>query len=256
MALNRLHRVSLAAILSTSLYVAAALHAQTYTDPCQTAPQTCPTLISTAATAQTRIPNTAVDITLGLTISKVGLPATQRALADKTNALLKFLRDQQAQRLITTNVSFTPETRYQKNAIDRTVGYTGTMQISLRTTPEKAPELLAGALANGANTIDSTTFTPTEQEIDDARRDLAAQATKTAMTQVESIAKAVSLHLLAIRDISVGSPAPVASEYEIGMRDMVTRAAAKAVPAPPPIQTASGDQQLSISVSLTAALGR
>ncbi len=122
------------------------------------------------------------------------------------------MRAQGAQRLITTNVSFTPETKTQKNAADKTVGYTGSTRVSLRTTPEKAPDVLAGALANGANTIDSTVFTPTEQEIDDARRDLAAQATKTAVTQVESIAKAMGLKLVAVRDVSVGSPSPAASE--------------------------------------------
>ena len=222
-------------------------------DPCATAPQNCPTYISATGTAQTRIPNTAVDITLGLTVMKVGLPSTQRALAAQSGTLLNFLKAQGAQRLITTNVSFTPETRYQKNSVDKTVGYTGTTGVSFRTTPEKAPDLLAGALANGANTIDSTVFTPTEQEIEDARRDLAAQATKTAVAQVETVAKSVGLHVLAVREISVGSPLPVQSETQ-APRQFVMRAMA-AEPAPP-IATAQGDQQLSISVSVVAAVGR
>ena len=232
------------------------LHAQApVVDPCVVTPQNCPTYISTAATAQTRIPNTAVDVSLGLTVTKVGLPATQRALAAQTSTLLAYLRAQGAQRLITTNVSFTPETRYQKNSVDKTVGYTGTTTAAVRTTPEKAPDILAGALANGANTIDSTVFTPTEQEIEDARRDLAAQATKTAVAQVDTIAKAVGLHVLVVRDISVGAPSPAASENDgVVMRPM--RAMAVAGAAPPPIATAQGDQQLSISVSVTAAVGR
>ena len=244
-------------LLSASCSVASgALYAQTASaDPCVTTPQSCPTYVSTAATAQTRIPNTAVDVSLGLTVSKVGLPAAQRALAAQSATLLSFLKAQGAQRLITTNVSFTPETRYQKNSVDRTVGYTGTTTVSFRTTPEKAPDLLAGALANGANTIDSTVFTPTEQEIEDARRDLAAQATKAAVAQVETIAKAVGLRMLALRDVEVGSPAPARSETVDGMpmREMRAMAAAQA---PPPIATAQGDQQLSISVSVTAAVGR
>ena len=233
-----------------------ALHAQSATaDPCLTTPQNCPTYISTAASAQTRIPNTAVDISLGLTVTKVGLPAAQRALAQQSATRLAYLRAQGAQRLITNNVSFTPETRYQKNTVDKTVGYTGTTTVAFRTTPEKAPDLLAGALANGANTIDTTVFTPTEQEIEDARRDLAAQATKTAVAQIETIAKAVGRRMLALRDVSVGSPSPAASENNDG----IVMRAMKAMPAaaaPPPIATAQGDQQLSISVSVTAAVGR
>ena len=224
-------------------------------DPCGTAPQNCPTYISTTSTAQTRIPNTAVDVSLGLTVTKAGLPATQRALAAQSTALLTFLRAQGVQRLITTNVSFTPETRYQKNAADKTVGYTGATTVSFRTTPDKAPDLLAGALLNGANTIDGTVFTPTEQEIEDARRDLAAQATKTAVAQVETIAKAVGLRMLALRDVEVGAPTPAASENNDQMFARAMKAA-PAAPPPPPIATAQGDQQLSISVSVTAAVGR
>lgn len=230
--------------------------AQRVSDPCTTAPQNCPTYVSTAATAQTRIPNTAVDISLGLTVTKAGLPATQRALAAQSATLLAFLRAQAAQRLITTNVSFTPETRYQKNSADKTVGYTGTTSVSFRTTPDKAPDILAGALTNGANTIDSTVFTPTEQEIEDARRDLAAQATKTAVAQVDTIAKAIGLHLLAVRDISVGTPSPAASENSDQMYMRAMKVMPVAAAAPPPIATAQGDQQLSISVSVTAAVGR
>ncbi len=245
----------LAVLGSCVLLNAARLGAQT-AYPCETAPQTCPTIVSTSATAQTRIENTAVDITLGLTVTKVGLPSAQRALALQTSSLLAFLRAQGAQRLITTNVSFTPETKTQKNAADKTVGYTGSTRVSLRTTPEKAPDVLAGALANGANTIDSTVFTPTEQEIDDARRDLAAQATKTAVTQVESIAKAMGLKLVAVRDVSVGSPSPAASETSDERMYAPMRAMKAAAPAPPPIETASGEQQLQISVYMIAAVGR
>ena len=224
-------------------------------DPCATAPASCPTLVSTAATAQTRIPNTAVDVSLGLTVTKEGLPAAQRALAAQSSTLLAYLRAQGAQRLITNNVSFTPETRFQKNAMDKTVGYTGSTTVSFRTTPDKAPDLLAGALANGANTIDSTVFTPTEQEIEDARRDLAAQATKTAIAQVETISKAVGLHVISLRDISVGTPSRAGSETPMATMAYSMRAMKAAAPAPP-IETAQGEQQLSISVSVTAAVGR
>ena len=199
------------------------------------------------------LPNTAVDISLGLTVSKADLPATQRALAQKTSSLLKFLRAEGAQRLITTNISFTPDTRSQKNGPDKTVGYTGTSSLTLRTTPEKAPDLLGGALANGANTIDSTTFTPTEEEIAASRRELAAEATRTAAAQADSIAKAVSLHVLSIRDVQVNA-AIVAYPEQRGVFAPM-RAMKVAAPAPP-IETAAGDQQVTVTVSLTAAAGR
>lgn len=222
-------------------------------DPCATTPQNCPTLVSTSATAQTRIPNTAVDVSLGLTVSKTDLAEAQRALSAQSSTLLAYLRAQGVQRLITTNVSFSPETRFQKNAADKTVGYNGNTNVTFRTTPEKAPQILSGALSNGANTINSTTFTPTEQQMDDARRDLAAEATKSAMSQVDSVAKAVGSHIVSIREIHVDS----ASGFE--PRPMPRMLAMKAMDAPapaPPIDTAQGDQQVSISVSVTAAVAK
>ena len=249
---RRVWLIALGGALSSAL----ALQAQgVAVDPCATAPQTCPTLVSTTATAQTRIPNTAVDVSLGLTVTKTGLPEAQQALSLQSNTLLAYLRAQGVQRLMTTNVSFSPETRFQKNAADKTVGYNGSTNVTFRTTPEKAPQILSGALSNGANTINSTNFTPTEQQMEDARRDLAAEATKTAMTQIESVAKAVSSRVVSVREIQIGSvsgyePRPMPMMRAMKMMD------AAAPAAPPPIETAQGDQQISINVTVTAAVAK
>jgi uncharacterized protein YggE len=222
-------------------------------DPCATAPATCATLIETRATAETRIANTAVDVSIGVSAIGRSQPEVQRALADKSNALLAYLRAQKVERLITTSVSFSTETRYEKTGPDKTVGYDGSEQVSFRTTPEKAPELLAGVLSNGANEIDSTTFTPTEQEIAEARRKLAEEATKTALAQAEAIAGAAGIKVVAVRNISVdnGAFAPVQMRAS-----MMGFAASAAAPAPPPLNTAAGDQELSVQVNITAAAMR
>jgi uncharacterized protein len=222
-------------------------------DPCNTAPASCATLIETRATAETRIPNTAVDVSVGVSATGRTLPEVQRTLANKSNALLAYLRAQKVDRLITTSVSFSPETHYDKSGPDKTVGYDGSEQVSFRMTPEKAPDLLTGVLTNGANTIDSTTFTPTEEEIANARRKLAEEATRTAIAQADSIAAAAGIKVAAIRNISVDN-----SAFEpIRVRAAgVMFADKQIVPAPPPMNTASGDQQLSVQVNLTAAAMR
>src|ERR1035437_7604491 len=73
-------------------------------DPCATAPQTCATLIETRATSEMRIPNTAVDVAVGVSASGKDLPEVQRALADQSNKLLAYLKGQTVERLITTRV--------------------------------------------------------------------------------------------------------------------------------------------------------
>src|ERR1039458_8284570 len=150
-------------------------------DPCATAPQTCATLIETQATSEMRIPNTVVDVVAGVSASGKDLPEVQRALADQSNRLLAYLKGQQVERLITTSVSFTPDTRSQRSAPDKTVGYDGSARVSFRAKPDKIADLLAGVLANGADAIQSTRFTPTEEEIAAARRKLSEDATKTAI---------------------------------------------------------------------------
>jgi uncharacterized protein YggE len=220
-------------------------------DPCATAPETCATLIATRATAETRIANTAVDVSVSVSTSGVALPDVQRTLATQSNGLLAYLRGQKVERLITTSVSFSPDTRTQKNAPDKTVGYNGSEQVSFRTTPEKAPDILAGVLANGANEIGSTTFTPTEQEIADARSRLAEAATKMAVAQAEAIAHAAGEHVVAVRNVNVDNGAFM-PQPRFAMAQMEFKAAAAAVP----MQAAAGDQELSVQVSVTAAAKR
>jgi uncharacterized protein YggE len=225
--------------------------AQGQPDPCATAPATCATLITTRATSETRIPNTAVDVSVAVNAAGANLADVQRALATQSNGLLAYLKGQKVERLITANINFSPDTRSQKNGPDKTVGYNGSEEVSFRTTPEKAPEILAGVLANGANEITGTTFTPTEEEIADARRKLSEEATKEAVAQADAIARAAGIHVVAVRDINVDNSIvqPMRSSVSFEMK-------ALAAPPPIPMQAASGDQQLSVSVNITAAAMR
>jgi uncharacterized protein YggE len=221
-------------------------------DPCATLPESCATLIATHATAETRIANTAVDVTVGVSTSGAALADVQRVLATQSNMLLAYLRGQKVERLITTSVNFSPDTRTQKNGPDKTVGYDGTEQVSFRTTPEKAADILAGVLTNGANEIQSTTFTPTEEEVAAARSKLAEEATKTAVGQAEAIARAAGERVVAVRSIDVENATFAPRPRMMAFAAMDKMAAA----APPPMPVAAGEQELSVSVSVTAAAKR
>jgi hypothetical protein len=232
--------------IALMLALPTAAFAQQTVDPCAQAPATCATLIETSATSQTRVPNTAVDISVSVTASGKNMAEVQNTFATKSNSLLAYLKAQKVERLITSRVSFSPETRYDKNGPDKTVGYTGTSSISFRTTPEKAADLLAGVLTNGANEIESTMFTPTEKEVADARRQLSEQATRTAVEQADAIAHAANMHVVSVRHITVndeGIPRPIPMSFG---------AMAKAA-APVPMQTSAGGQDLSVRVNITAA---
>jgi uncharacterized protein YggE len=215
-------------------------------DPCATNPASCATLIETHASSETRVANTAVDISVSVTAIGKDMAEVQRALTANSNTLLAYLKAQKAERLMTSRVSFAPQTRYDKNGPDKTVGFTGTSSVSFRTTPEKAGDVLAGVLTNGANAIESTVFMPTEGEVAEARRRMSEEATKTAVEQADAIAKAAGMHVVSIRNINVNDgmvarPMPMA------------RMAMKAEAGAAPIETAAGEQTISEMVNITAA---
>ena len=243
------HRLVLASILLLPTLAAAQA-----ADPCAQTPQTCATLINTHATARTRIPNTAVDVALSIVFNDKDLPTVQRTVGAKSEALLKYLRSQNVQRLITTNVSFKPEIKYEKSAPNKTVGYNGILRISFRTTPDKAPDVLTGVLSNGATSIDNTTFIPTEEEIAATRRQLSADATKTAMALADSIATAAGMHVISIRQINVDTDSDESRDNSARSNNYSVIMGAGGGPQPTPdTETASGDRSLAITVDLVAA---
>jgi len=221
--------------------------AQVAVDPCATGPASCATLIETHATSEMRLPNTAVDISVGVLANGKDMAEVQRNLTQQSNGLLAYLKSAQVDRLITSRVWFSPETRSDKSG-DKTVGYTGNSSVSFRTTPEKAADILAGVLTHGANQIESTNFTPTEKEIADARQHLSEEATRNAVTQADAIAKAAGMHVVSIRRITVNNDQGV---RPMPLNGRVLAMAKTAVDAP--IDVEAGDQQLNLRVDITAA---
>jgi uncharacterized protein YggE len=206
--------------------------------------------ISLDATAHKRLPNTVADITLAIQLDGRTVDAVSNLLAQRSQTLLDFLRQQGVERLRTEDVSFAPQTQPVRGAPDRVVGFTGQAFVSFRTTPDKLGALLSGSLEHGANTVNQTEFVPLESEIDAARRDLAIEATKTALNRAEAIAQSVGEHVIRIENINVGSeeglrPAPFGASKAMNLSS-----------APTPIATAAGEQDIAVRVSVQVAIAR
>jgi uncharacterized protein YggE len=220
--------------------------------PAESAPVAGPSpegKINLEATARKRLPNTAADVVLGIQVDGRSGDAVSSSLAQKSQTLLAYLRQQGVERLRTENVNFQPQVQSVQNQPDRIVGYTGTANVSFRTTADKLGTVLGGSLENGANTVDQTQFTPSESEIDAARRDLAIEATKTALGRADAIAEAAGVRVVRIETINVAGeenvvPMPFAAKVEGGMR--VGRA----------IQTASGEQEIVVRVSVQVGFSK
>lgn len=237
-------------VSSLLLVVASAPLAQAQgPDPCTTSPQSCATTISTRATASKRIPNSAVDVAVGVAASDKDLATVQRQLAQHAASLLAYLRGQKVERLMTSGVNVSPQVQYEKNGQNRIVGYNGSTSVSFRTTPQKAPETLTGVLTNGANTINSTSFTATEEEIRAAQRELSAEAVRSAIAQASAMAKAAEMHVVAVKSINVENQGSYNPRPVVFAKMAVEVAGA----APAPIDTAAGDQDVTVGVDVVVA---
>jgi uncharacterized protein YggE len=207
-------------------------------------------IVATTATAHRRVPNTVVDVSVGIQTQGQDAAAVSRDLAQRSQALLGWLRAQGAERLATEQVSFQPQTHEEKNGQQKIVGYTGSTTVSFRTTPAKVGEILSGVLEHGANTIQQTSYAPKEEEEDKVRKELAQEATKSAMEQAEAVAAAASTRVIGVREVNVqpnGFVRPM---------PMMRAQAMSAGAASPAVGTEAGDQDISVNVSVRLTVSR
>jgi uncharacterized protein YggE len=198
--------------------------------------------ISLEATARKRVPNKVADVVLAVQVDGRTGDAVSSALSQRSQMLLDYLRQQAVDRLTTEEVGFEPQVEPVRGGPDRIVGYTGHASVSFRTTPDKLGTVLSGSLEHGANTITQTQFRPLESDIDAARRDLAIEATKTALARADAIAQAAGVRVVRIEDITVRSEESAVPLQFKSARAMEAPAPARA------IETATGEQEVSVRV--------
>ena len=251
MASSRVWRTVFLSILGLELAVAAARADSVSASPSPTESASTASLtpegkINLEATARKRLPNTVANVVLGIQVEGRTGDAVSGALAQKSRTLLDFLRQQGVERLRTEDVNYQPQVESGRNGgPDRIVGYSGSASISFRTTPDKLGGVLSGSLDHGANTISQTQFSPQENEIDTARQDLAIEATKTALARADALAQATGLHVVRIEQINVGSE-----------ENIVPLGAPKVMAAARAIETASGEQEVAVRVSVQVGVAK
>jgi uncharacterized protein len=199
--------------------------------------------VSLEAVARKRLPNTLADVVLGIQVEGRTADAVSNGLAQRSQTLLEYLRQQGVERLRTENVNFQPQVESVRNGPDRIVGYTGSANVSFRTTPDKLGTVLGGSLEHGANTISQTSFSPLESEIDNARRELAIEATKAALARADAVAEAAGVRVVRVEAINVAAEETVVPMgFAKAEAPMPARVAT--------IETATGEQEVAVRVSV------
>jgi uncharacterized protein YggE len=211
----------------------------------------CPplSLIHTHAVAHTRLPNTVADGVVGITADGATVAVVSKALSERSQKLMGFLRGQHAERLSTDQISVNPKMHTPKGGPDVIVGYTGSINVRFRTTVEKSADLISGALANGANTLEQVSFSPREEEIETARKTLAVEATKTAMDQAKAVAEAAGERVVSVHDLVVDPDGSTLRPMPMMQRSMAFAMDAKVAA---PVAVEAGDQEVNITVNVDA----
>lgn len=162
-------------------------------------------LLTTHAQARRRIENSVSDVTAGIVVQAADRAAVSAILSQRSAALLAYLRELSVERLRTDQLAVEPQFRPEPSpSAGRVRGYIGRTTVSFRTVPARLGELLDGALAHGASSVDQSGSSPREAEIEAVRNELAAEASRTAMTQATAVAAAINYRVVGVERLDVG----------------------------------------------------
>jgi uncharacterized protein YggE len=207
-----------------------------------------PGLVAASAEARRRLPATVSDALATIEVHGRDLRGTTTLLAQRSQTLLDYLGGEKVERLRTEDTSLEPELQDARGQPDRIKGYTGRGTVSFRTLPDRLPALLAGSLEHGATGVVQSGSVPREAEVETARQELAAEATRTALARAGAMAAAADTRLGAIQRIDAdlsGGP---------GFAAMAAMRKSSAPMPAPPVASAAGEMEVVVRVSVTVRL--
>jgi len=151
-------------------------------------------------------------VRLGVEVQGKEAGKVQQETANRSDAVVKFLRSRQVEKLETTGISLQPNYDYSNNQ-RRLIGYIGANLISFQIDIAQAGILIDEAVKVGATRIDGVSFTAGESAIASAQRTALIKATEQAREQATIVLQALGLVPKETVSIQVGNtsnPVPIA----------------------------------------------
>ena len=151
-------------------------------------------------------------VRLGVEVQGKEAGKVQREVASRSDAVVKFLRSRQVEKLETTGISLQPNYDFSNNQ-RRLIGYIGANLISFQIDIAQAGILIDEAVKVGATRIDGVSFTAGESAIAAAQRTALIKATEQAREQATIVLQALGLVPKETVSIQVGNtsnPVPIA----------------------------------------------
>ena len=151
-------------------------------------------------------------VRLGVEVQGKEAGKVQQETANRSDAVVKFLRSRQVEKLETTGISLQPNYDYSNNQ-RRLIGYIGANLISFQIDIAQAGILIDEAVKVGATRIDGVSFTAGESAIASAQRTALIKATEQAREQATIVLQALGLvakETVSIQVGNTGNPVPIA----------------------------------------------
>lgn len=151
-------------------------------------------------------------VRLGVEVQGKEAGKVQQEVANRSDAVVKFLRSRQVEKLETTGISLQPNYDYSNNQ-RRLIGYIGANLISFQIDIGQAGSLIDEAVKVGATRIDGVSFTASQSAIASAQRTALIKATEQAREQATIVLQALGLVPKETVSIQVGNtsnPVPIA----------------------------------------------
>jgi uncharacterized protein YggE len=151
-------------------------------------------------------------VRLGVEVQGKEAGKVQREVASRSDAVVKFLRSRQVEKLETTGISLQPNYDYSNNQ-RRLISYIGANLISFQIDIAEAGSLIDEAVKVGATRIDGVSFTAGESAIASAQKTALIKATEQAREQATIVLQALGLvpkETVSIQVGNTGNPVPIA----------------------------------------------
>lgn len=168
----------------------------------------------------------------------------QQDVAERSTAVVEFLRSRNVDQLQTTGISLNPQYDYSNNR-QQIIGYTATNIVSFRIATNQTGDLLDQAVQAGASRIDSVSFVADDAAIATARQQAIREAIQNAQTQADAALNALGFSQQEIVGIQIdGAAVPPPINYNYNQAFARSDAAAAETP------VISGEQEVLASVTL------
>jgi hypothetical protein len=169
------------------------------------------------------IPTTLTQVNLGVLVEASTAEEAQQQAAQRSTAVVEWVRSQNVENLQTTGISLYPQYNYVD---DRQVlrGYQASNSISFRTATDRAGAVIDEAVKVGATQIDGVSFIAEDEAIAEARQRALELAVQDAQRQADVVLAALGLSRQEVLNISIGSmnvppPMPLAQAARLESAD-------------------------------------